>query len=125
MSTTRDLRRVSLARDELLAVTDGEATTIRIERGEVWVTEHGSFIDHILSAGQRYTFDRPGVALVAAQRDSRVSLYLPRVGPPPASVERKGVRSTRLYAPSVWWRMLGRLWPASMRKALGARLAQV
>ena len=49
----------SLAPGESLTVVDGEASTIRIDRGEVWLTEHGSFIDHLLVAGQAYTFDRP------------------------------------------------------------------
>ena len=69
-----------LARGESLAVVDGEASTIRIDRGEVWLTEHGSFIDHILVAGQSYTFDRPGRAIVAAQAESRVTVLAPHEG---------------------------------------------
>ena len=70
-----------MARGDRLSVTDGEATTIRIDRGCVWITEEGSVVDHVLEAGQRYTFDRPGVALVAAQNEVRVTLLAPRVGP--------------------------------------------
>ena len=61
----------SLAPGESLAVVDGLASTLRIDCGEVWLTEHCSFIDHILVAGQSYTLDRPGKAIVAAQTESR------------------------------------------------------
>ena len=65
----------SLASEEVFAIEDGVGTTIRIDSGEVRVTEDGSFIDHILCGGQEYTIDRPGRAIVAAQMESRFSLY--------------------------------------------------
>ena len=78
----------TLAVEEWLAITDGVATTIQIYSGEVWMTEDGSFIDHILTAGHRYTFDRFGRAIVVARRESSIDLYSPRIGVPPRSVER-------------------------------------
>ena len=103
----------TLARDESLAVVDGVASTIRIDRGEVWLTEHGSFIDHILVAGQSYTFDRPGKAIVAAQTDSRVTVLAPREGPPPARIST--ARRT-LYVRPLCWRLPALLWPAAWRR---------
>ena len=102
-----------LARGESLAVVDGEASTIRIDRGEVWLTEHGSFIDHILVAGQSYTFDRPGRAIVAAQAESRVTVLAPHEGPPSARI---ATARRSLYARPLRWMLPALLWPASWRR---------
>ena len=99
---------------DMLTVTDGEATTIRIDRGCVWITEEESVIDHVLEAGQRYTFDRPGVAIVAAQGDVRVTLLAPRIGPRPARI---ACGSSTLYFRPVWWDVIATIWPAFMRRA--------
>ena len=103
----------SLARGESLTVVDGEASTLRIDRGEVWLTEHGSFIDHVLVAGQAYTFDRPGKAIVTAQADSHVTVLAPHEGPPPACIATP--RRT-LYTRPPWWTLPALLWPASRRR---------
>ena len=103
-----------MAKGDMLSVTDGEATTIRIDRGCVWITEEGSVIDHVLEAGQRYTFDRPGVALVAAQNDVRVTLLAPRVGPRPARI---ACGKATLYLRPLWWDMMATMWPPFMRRA--------
>ena len=106
--------RAVIKRGDTLSVTDGEATTIRIDRGCVWITEEGSAIDHVLEAAQRYTFDRPGVALVAAQTDVRVTLLAPRVGPRPARI---ACGKTTLYLRPMWWDVIASVWPVSMRRA--------
>ena len=98
---------------DTLSVTDGEATTIRIDRGCVWITEEGSVVDHILEAGQRYTFDRPGVALVAAHNDVRVTLLAPRVGPRPARI---ACGKATLYLRPLWQDVIAAMWPAFMRR---------
>jgi len=103
-----------MAEGDILSVTDGEATTIRIDRGCVSITEQGSVIDHILEAGQLYAFDRAGVALVAAQNDVDVTLLAPRVGPPPAHIARG---KATLYFRPLWWDAIAALWPAFMRRA--------
>jgi hypothetical protein len=103
-----------LAADELLAVSDGVATTVRIESGEVSITEEGSFIDHILCAGQQYTIDRSGRAIVAARTKSRVAIYSPRIGAPPRSVERGDsscATSDLLYARSPFLNAIASLIP--------------
>jgi hypothetical protein len=102
-----------IARGELLAITDGEATTIRIDRGEVWISEEGSYIDHVLCAGQAYTVESSGVALVAAQKDSRVTLFAPRVGPPPARI---AVAGQTVYARSLWRSVVALLFPVWTRQ---------
>jgi len=103
-----------MIKGDTLSVTDGEATTIRIDRGCVWITEEGSAIDHVLEAGQRYTFDRPGVALVAAQSDVRVTLLAPRVGTRPARI---ACGQATLYFRPLWQDVIAAMWPAFMRRA--------
>lgn len=76
-----------LAVEELLAISDGVGTTVRIDLGEVWITEEGSFVDHILCAGQQYAIDRPGRAIVTARTVSRIALCSPVFGVPPKNVE--------------------------------------
>ena len=102
-----------LARGESLTVVDGEASTIRVDLGEVWLTEHGSFVDHILVAGQCYVFDRPGTAIVAAQEDSRVTVLAPHEGPPPARIAT--ARRTLQVRP-LKWLLPALLWPAAWRR---------
>ncbi|MFO1303198.1 MAG: DUF2917 domain-containing protein [Burkholderiales bacterium] len=93
------IARTEIPRGESLVVTDGEATTLRIQRGCVWITEEGSFVDHILVAGQRYTLDRPGTAIVTAHEDAKVTLVAPRIGARPARVSVAGLT---LYARPMW-----------------------
>ncbi|MFO1311036.1 MAG: DUF2917 domain-containing protein [Burkholderiales bacterium] len=95
----RRVARAEIPRGESLVVTDGEATTLRIQRGCVWITEERSLVDHILVAGQRYTFDRPGTAIATAHDDARVTLVAPRFGARPARV---AVGGTTLYERPVW-----------------------
>lgn len=111
----------SLAAGEMLAISDGVATTLRIESGEVWLTEEGSFVDHILCAGRQYTFDRSGRAIVAAQTASRVSLYSPGMGVPPRSVERCNpghATGQLLYARSRWLNAIALLIPSWARRLM-------
>lgn len=99
MKRPRTVARAEIPVGHSLIVTDGKATTIRIERGCVWITEEKSFIDHVLVAGQRYTFDRPGVAIATAREDARVPLVAPRIGAWPARVALAG---KVLYVRPVW-----------------------
>jgi hypothetical protein len=94
----------SLAMEQLLVVDDGIGITVVVDSGEVWITEEGSFIDQILGAGQDYTIDRPGRAIVAARTESCITLRSPGIGVPPKSVERCDPRragKVLLYARSL------------------------
>lgn len=113
------LRSKKLASGARITITDGVATTIRIDDGEVWITEQGSFIDHILRAGQSYALDRPGMALVSAQGEARITVFSPDVGMPPAVIDKHGgssVRGRRMYARSFMQTVLAALMPSFMRR---------
>jgi hypothetical protein len=105
----RRITRASMVRGASLSVTDGEGATIRIHRGCVWVTEEESFIDHVLVGGQRYTFDRPGVAIVTAHEDACVTLSAPRFGAAPVRVAVAGMT---VYQRTLWQALVGALVPA-------------
>jgi hypothetical protein len=77
----------SLPRGAWLALEDGVATVIQVKQGEVWISEEGSFIDHILVAGQHYAIDRPGVAIVSMQSEADIAMHLPTGGMPPRRID--------------------------------------
>jgi Protein of unknown function (DUF2917) len=104
----RRIARAEMPEGDSLVVTNGQGTTIRIDRGCVWITEEKSFIDHVLVAGQHYTFDRPGVAIATAREDARVTLDAPRIGRWPARVALAG---KALYVRPVWQTIVGILLP--------------
>src|SRR5215472_8480663 len=62
--------------EEALIVTDGVGTTIRINSGEVLITEENGFIGHILGASQEYTIDRAGRAMVISRTASSIGLFV-------------------------------------------------
>ena len=108
----RRIARSDIARGEALTVTDGEAATIRIDRGTVWITEEGSYIDHILTAGQRYTFDRPGTAIVSAHTDARVTVLASRFAGWPARI---ATAHDTLYVRPLWRSIVGVFVPVPPR----------
>jgi len=90
----------SLPRGAWLALEDGVATVIQVKQGEVWMSEEGSFIDHILVAGQHYAVDRPGVAIVSMQSEVDVAMHLPSGGIPPRRIDLHATgdgKGQRLY----------------------------
>ena len=90
----------SLPRGAWLALEDAVETVIQIEQGEVWITEEGSFIDHILVGGQHYAIDRPGVAIVSVESEADLTMHLPAAGMPPRAIDlhgHGGGKGQRLY----------------------------
>ena len=50
-----------------LTISDAQGRSLRVLQGRVWVTQEGSLDDTFLDAGQTYTFDGPGSAVVTAE----------------------------------------------------------
>jgi hypothetical protein len=55
-----------LAPGESLRLRDAVGCTVTCCAGTVWITQQGDLRDIFLAAGQRFTFDRPGLALIHA-----------------------------------------------------------
>lgn len=56
-----------LALGRSLKVRDATGCTVMCCAGTVWITQENDARDIFLTAGQRFTFDRPGVALICAE----------------------------------------------------------
>ena len=64
-----------LAKDELLQVHDGQGKGLAVFEGVAWVTQENDPRDRVLSRGETFTFDRPGLAIVQALSASSVLLF--------------------------------------------------
>jgi Protein of unknown function (DUF2917) len=53
------------ARD-VLDIRDGEGVQVRCLRGVLWITQSNDTEDIVISDGQSFVLDRPGLALVSA-----------------------------------------------------------
>jgi hypothetical protein len=70
----RETLRIALAAGELLRLDSARGVEIECEAGRVWITEEDSPGDVWLGAGERVRLAGRGLALVEAQRSSRVRL---------------------------------------------------
>jgi hypothetical protein len=57
---------IGLTRGGLLRIEDGRGTRVRVETGEVWITQAEDPNDVYLRAGESFLLDRDGVALLQA-----------------------------------------------------------
>jgi hypothetical protein len=55
-----------LARGKSLQLRDAVGCTVMCCAGTVWITQQNDARDIFLTAGQSFTFDRPGMALIYA-----------------------------------------------------------
>jgi hypothetical protein len=65
---------IDLQRGRVVHVREGRGTTVTAWTGVVWITEQDSRRDVILTPGQSFTLERPGLALVQAFRDASISV---------------------------------------------------
>jgi hypothetical protein len=81
-----------LKRNQVVTVRDGSGNSIVCDSGTVWVTQDGDPRDIILRAGDSFTLDRNGAALVQAFEPGTISITRstgqPRAGVPAASLRR-------------------------------------
>ena len=56
-----------LRRGQSLKMRDAAGCTVMCCAGTVWITQENDARDIFLTAGQRFTFDRPGLALIRAE----------------------------------------------------------
>lgn len=65
-----------------LKVRDAMGCTVMCCAGTVWITQENDARDIFLTAGRKFTFDRPGVALIRAEE----GMYDPWTGNPGMTV---------------------------------------
>ena len=65
---------MKLNKGELFRMAKSSGATLTAHEGKVWITQQDDPRDVFLAAGQSFTFNRTGLALVEAVRDSIVSL---------------------------------------------------
>ncbi|HEX4235846.1 MAG TPA: DUF2917 domain-containing protein [Caldimonas sp.] len=95
-----------LRKHQIMRFDDATGTDIVCLRGELWLTQDGDLRDIVLSAGEHFTLDCNGVALVSALRPSSVCVEVAVEAAPPwqdpgarARMAISGVRSAVLVAP--------------------------
>jgi len=76
-SLPRRTRRSVLRPREALLLDNAQGTTLWVERGCLWVTLERDPRDIILAQGMRFTIDRPGRTIVAAEGASTLRLISP------------------------------------------------
>lgn len=69
--------KVELAARQVLRLTDAAGVRVVCLRGGVWLTQNDDLRDLILRAGESFTLDRDGVALVSAMEPGTVRLEKP------------------------------------------------
>ena len=92
MASSTAYRRLSLSPGELVRLEDARGTTIRVGRGQVWLTQYGDLADHVVDAGHSWAVERDGLTVLQAQDRTIVDLIGPGaatavvpVASPPAS----------------------------------------
>lgn len=66
-----------LAHRKVLDLRDRTGDRVECLDGSVWITQDGDPRDVVLDAGESFTLDRPGTALVYALEDARVVVQRP------------------------------------------------
>jgi len=59
---------------QVLKIRDGKGQTLAVFDGLVWVTQDGDPRDAFIAKGDAFTFDRQGLAIVEAMKESRFAV---------------------------------------------------
>ena len=74
---TTPTRRIALQANELVNLDDARGTTVRVGRGQVWLTQYGDLADHVLDAGDSWAIERNGRTVLQAQHATIVDVTGP------------------------------------------------
>ena len=105
LAPSRTSPRRSLLRRQSMSLHNAKGTTVWAEKGCLWITLENDPRDIVLVRGMSFRVDRPGMAVIAAEEDSTLRLFVP-----PGWRERLlhslAMRSAR--AAARWQRILAR-----------------
>ncbi len=69
---------LSLAREGLVAIRDGQGTRIACHAGSLWITQECDVKDSVITAGESFTVRNPGLTLLTALSASQLTIIEPR-----------------------------------------------
>ena len=69
---------LSLARDGLVAIRDGQGTRVVCRAGSLWITQECDVKDAVITAGESFTLSHPGLTLVSALSATELTIIEPR-----------------------------------------------
>ena len=93
MSCIGYTKTLDLAAGQLVRLDDAKGTTLRVTRGTLWVTQDQDVNDVVLSAGDVWTVERPGLTLAEAQDSAYVCLVGPGAAPARVVARRRRLRT--------------------------------
>jgi hypothetical protein len=111
MTSPADGRPIDLHDGESMHLADARGSVLRVNRGQLWITQHHDTRDIVLVPGESWTVERNGLTLVTALRDSSLAL----AGQAADTVDRRG---RRLH----WTERIG-AWLARLDERVGRRWA--
>lgn len=59
---------------QVVGLVDATGAHLSVRRGKVWITQHDDGRDLVVTTGEGFTLDRPGLALVHALEAAEVAL---------------------------------------------------
>ena len=69
---------LSLARDGLVAIRDGQGIRVVCRAGSLWITQECDAKDAVITAGESFTVSHPGLTLVTGLSASVLTIIEPR-----------------------------------------------
>jgi len=69
---------LSLARDGLVAIRDGQGIRVVCRAGSLWITQECDVKDAVITAGESFTLSHPGLTLVTALSAAELTIIEPR-----------------------------------------------
>jgi len=67
---------VRLDAEQLFTVEGARGRGVVVFAGKLWITQQGDLRDHFVSAGESFTFDQPGLALIEALEPARLVMLM-------------------------------------------------
>ena len=94
---TDDLR-IQLDRGRTLRVSDALGATVRVTRGELWMTQEDDPRDVVLGPGDTFSIDRGGLSVLQALSAATLT-----IGPAPAAAASRSASSPGIRMPRRWY----------------------
>jgi len=88
MATRPDFRHLTLAPGDSINLDDARGTTVRVGRGQLWITQYGDPVDHPTRRSSDWAVERNGRTVVQAQQDTLVHLTGPGASRPYSTIAR-------------------------------------